>query len=302
MKKRVKKRVKYDLIIILSLVIFFAHLGIRVDAMGTTDDSTLTQTNMNDMFDSDSRIKTATESSIVTENMKTTTSKEKEKDVIVITTPTPPTPKELSNTFNMQSFRSISSSAIAVTTGESVTSTPSAILLAESYDSKDEMPKCAVASPTPKPEPPSTTYKAPEHSGFKSWLPHKKQNGSNMFASWSAQYKLQENAVNSPNGLRKYKDRYLIALGSYYTETIGTYVDLIMEDGTVIECMLGDQKADKDTDSKNQVHNDGSLVEFLVDRSAIPHKVKYKGDMSYVDETFNQKVAYIKVYEKIAKY
>lgn len=304
MKKRVKRRVKYDIIMIISFIIFFTHLGVRVNAM--EDVHQIYQTTLpewDEISTTGAHTKTATESSIVTENIKTTTSL-KEKDVIETTTePTLITPDELLEIDITVQRMAVSNSAI-VTAEPVETTSASSILLAENYDSEEDMPKVTVSTPTPPPtpEPPSKTYKAPKHSGFKSWLPHKKENGSNMFASWSAQYRLQEKSVNSPNGLRKYKGRYLIALGSYYTKTIGTYVDLIMEDGTVIKCILGDQKANKDTDSKNQIHNDGSLVEFLVDRSAIPYKVKYHGDTSYVDKSFNQKVTYIKVYKKIAKF
>lgn len=283
MKKRViKERVKYCITIMLAFVLFFINMGLRVEATQSIPP-----------FQTEASIATDASIKVVTENNMEHEVLEKDDNGI----------EEIPQIHEMN-IRHIPTNNDVETTPEEAVTTASAILLAESYDSKEEMPTCKLATLTPKPvqEPPSTSYTAPQHSGFKSWLPHRRQNGDNMFASWSTQYKLQLKANTSPNGLRKYKDRYLIALGSYYTETIGTYVDLIMEDGTVIKCILGDQKADKDTDTFNQVHNDGSLVEFLVDRTRIPHIVKQRGDVSFVDESFNQKVAYIKVYDKIAKY
>lgn len=85
----------------------------------------------------------------------------------------------------------------------------------------------------------------------------------------SDQYKLLNKSNATDAGIyRKIGDRYAIALGSYYGSKIGTKytVHFKQKNGSkkVIQAVLGDQKADKDTDSKNQYHTvDGSVLEFV---------------------------------------
>lgn len=85
----------------------------------------------------------------------------------------------------------------------------------------------------------------------------------------SAQYSLLNSAscyTDPSTGIRMVGNRYCIAVGSYYTTAIGTPINLVFEDGTVVRCILGDCKADKDTNSTNQFHLcDGSVAEFVVD-------------------------------------
>lgn len=79
-------------------------------------------------------------------------------------------------------------------------------------------------------------------------------------------------------GLRKVGDRYCIALGSYYTTTIGQKVDLYFEDGTVLKCILGDCKADIHTDPTNRFHSeDGSVAEFIIDGAYLKGTEAWRG-------------------------
>lgn len=77
-------------------------------------------------------------------------------------------------------------------------------------------------------------------------------------------------------GIRMFDGRYCIAVGSYYTTKIGTKIDVVLEGGGIIRCVLGDCKSDSHTDSMHQYHTggwdrgrwwpaDGSVVEFVVD-------------------------------------
>lgn len=117
----------------------------------------------------------------------------------------------------------------------------------------------------------------------------------------SQQYKLQQKAYSGNYGIRQVDGRYCIALGSYYTSTIGVYVDIILKNGTVIPCIVADCKADSDTDSKNIMHPDGSLVEFVVDVNTLNHKAKIMGDMSYVNNKWKSEVKKVKIYNKKEK-
>lgn len=85
----------------------------------------------------------------------------------------------------------------------------------------------------------------------------------------SAQYALLNSEYaysDKETGIRMYKGRYCIALGQGYTKTIGTKVDLVLEDGTIWKCVLGECKATKDTNPEQTFCKwDGSVAEFVVD-------------------------------------
>lgn len=134
----------------------------------------------------------------------------------------------------------------------------------------------------------------PYNSGFKSYMPYTAITSRN-----SPQYKLQEQSAYTGNyGIRQVNGRYCVAIGSYYTSEIGTLFDLILENGTVIPCILADQKADKDTDSSNimTMHN-GCVSEFVVDTSYLKRKAKQYGDISYCDDSWNSPVETIRLYK-----
>lgn len=137
-------------------------------------------------------------------------------------------------------------------------------------------------------------YSVPETSGFKSYMSY-----AAITSKSSPQYKMQhEKAYTGKNGIRQVDGRYCVAIGSYFTDEIGTLFDLVLKNGTVIPCILSDQKADKDTDLQNIVtkHN-GCLSEFIVDMDKLKSSIKKMGDVSYFDETWNSPVDLIRVYE-----
>lgn len=112
-----------------------------------------------------------------------------------------------------------------------------------------------------------------------------------------SQGRLQKKAHTDKNGLRKVDNRYCIALGSYYTTKIGCKIDLVMSDGQVIKCILGDQKSDRHTDSRHQKHRtDGSLVEFIVDKNKLNRQVKRYGDISKLSQ-FKESVRKVRIYQ-----
>ena len=67
-------------------------------------------------------------------------------------------------------------------------------------------------------------------------------------------------------GIRMSQGRYCIAVGSFYTTKIGQKIDLVLTNGEVIKCILGDCKSDEHTDPTHRFHAvDGSVAEFIVD-------------------------------------
>lgn len=137
----------------------------------------------------------------------------------------------------------------------------------------------------------------PSNNSIKSYMDYRCITSRN-----SRQYQLQHSLAYTGNhGLRMVKDRYCVAVGSYYTTTIGQYIDIELENGSVIRGILADCKADKHTDSTNRINPNGSVVEFVVDTRTLDKTAKKMGDISYVND-WNSKVVNIKVYEKIEEF
>ena len=123
-------------------------------------------------------------------------------------------------------------------------------------------------------------------------------------ATSSPQYRLQHTLAYTGNyGIRQVNGRYCVALGSAYITKIGTYFDLILENGTVIPCILADQKDDKDTDSSNKItEHDMSLTEFVVSEWSLSSNVTRMGDISYAANSWNSPVKYIKIYDYVEEF
>lgn len=100
----------------------------------------------------------------------------------------------------------------------------------------------------------------------------------------SKQYELQEKSVTNEKGFRTYQGRKLIAIANY---EVGTYLDLKLDDDTVIKVIVGDIKA-----NTSCLHGDGSLIEFIVDTNIMNSEwlalgdlsVAYKGNIKLIKE------------------
>ena len=139
-----------------------------------------------------------------------------------------------------------------------------------------------------------TEYRVPSNRGFKSYMSYRA-----ITSKSSLQYKLQSIAYTGEFGIRQINGRFCVAIGTFSNATVGTYIDLILENETVIPCVVGDFKADIHTDSTNKVtsHN-GCVSEFLIDKTVLHSTAKKIGDISYCKEEWKSPVKIIKVYEK----
>lgn len=134
----------------------------------------------------------------------------------------------------------------------------------------------------------------PSNNGIKSYMDYKF-----ITSKSSDQYKLQEAlAYTGEYGLRMVNGRYCIAVGSYYTTTIGQYLDIELENGNVIKAILADCKADIHTDITNRINPNGSVIEFVVETENLDNMARKMGDISYVNG-WDSKVVNIKVYDKV---
>ncbi len=113
----------------------------------------------------------------------------------------------------------------------------------------------------------------PKHNNFKSYMGYK-----TITCKSSKQYKLQQKAKTGKYGIRTAKGRYLIAMGTYYSNNVGDKFDIKLSNGTVLKCMIGDIKSDRHTDAKRQKQKyDGSIIEFITDPTKMPSDVKKAG-------------------------
>lgn len=104
----------------------------------------------------------------------------------------------------------------------------------------------------------------------------------------SAQYRLQKKAITDENGLRKVDEYYCVALGTYYSSNIGDIFKVTLDSGETFKVIVGDIKADKDTDIYNMYHvrydGSGDMIEFIVDTDILPRKVRRAGTISAIDK------------------
>ena len=138
-------------------------------------------------------------------------------------------------------------------------------------------------------------YKIPNNSGFKSYMSY-----TAITSTTSQQYKIQNKyAYTGSYGIRQVKGRFCVALGSYFNAEVGQYFDLVLENGTIIPCILGDAKANIHTDNNNlfTVAN-GCCSEFIIDPSQLNSKAKRDGNISSCSKKWNSPVTAIRVYKK----
>ena len=141
-----------------------------------------------------------------------------------------------------------------------------------------------------------TTFNVPEQYNSKDFKSFERW--QSITAKNTPHYKLQnEYAYTGDDGIRMVDGRYCIALGSYFTTAIGQYVDIVLANGTVIPCILGDQKADIHTDDLHIAHPDGSIVEFIVDMDVIASLARKMGNMSYAYDEWRSPVVQVIVYD-----
>ena len=142
-------------------------------------------------------------------------------------------------------------------------------------------------------------YNIPEYYGFKSWMSYKAITNKS-----SKQYKLQQIALTGYAGIRVANDRMCVAIGTAFGAEIGTYIDLILENGTIIPCIVGDIKDQKHTDSSNvftivtKNKKTYCCSEFIVDTKQLDKNAAKAGDISYADDNWDSPVVSIIVYDK----
>ena len=118
----------------------------------------------------------------------------------------------------------------------------------------------------------------------------------------SKQYALQLRAsTDQDNGLRILRNRYMVAIGSYFGCKVGQFIDVELSDGEVLKCIVGDAKQDIHTDDQNLHGLNGDTVEFIVNENVLKDKTTVKGNISDVSDVFDGKVVEIRKYDHVER-
>lgn len=175
----------------------------------------------------------------------------------------------------------------------------------------------ATPSPSPSPTPSPTLTPTMTPSPTPTPLPfvEKEVDKGHPFKPWteyvvynikgSQQNKLQKVAkTDEKSGIRVVVDpygveRYCVALGTYWCgghpEHIGRCVDMVMENGHILPCVLADVKREEDARKSRYGKINNDVIEFIVDRKHLPSGVY--GDMQRAGEEFEGDVVRMIVYD-----
>jgi hypothetical protein len=184
-----------------------------------------------------------------------------------------------------------SEEAVAESDSVSVSSVAESSVTEESDPNSENQENGTEIEATEQPETYEVIKEYPITDGntTKTVLPYK------AFGKNTNQAKLQSLCQTNEVGLRVYDGRFTIAVGTYFNTSIGQYFDLVLENGTVIPCIMGDLKADIHTDSRGLfTEASGCMTEFIVDRTYLPNK----NSATYCYEEWNSKVVNVIVYNK----
>ena len=107
------------------------------------------------------------------------------------------------------------------------------------------------------------------------------------------QWELQQKAYTNEYGLRKIGTDYCVAVGSYYSETVGERFKITLDNDNEFTVIISDLKKDEHTDSTNRyspVYDENgefysaNVLEFVVDTKQLHSMVITLGTVSYYDE------------------
>lgn len=113
------------------------------------------------------------------------------------------------------------------------------------------------------------------HNGMKTFMSY-----TTITNTSSNQYELQQIAYTDEDGFRKINNRYCVAIGTAFKAFVGQIFDVELENGTIINCVVGDIKDTKDTDNTNVFTSQGCCLEFIVDTRQLSGIIKTLGDCS----------------------
>lgn len=136
-------------------------------------------------------------------------------------------------------------------------------------------------------------YLIPENEGYKSFMDYRKITDES-----SPQYVLQQQAYTGDYGIRMVDGRYCVAIGFAFEPVIGQYFDLVLENGTVIPCVISDEKDPADCTDLIFTDDNGCCTEFVVDIDNLNKSSAISGNISSLNDKWNSPVEKIIIYRK----
>ena len=117
----------------------------------------------------------------------------------------------------------------------------------------------------------------------------------------SDQYKLQQEAYTDSDGIRCIGDDVCVAVGTAYAEKCGIRLEITLDSGNSFTAVVGDIKADRDTDKSNRYrplgNGRGDMIEFIVETSKLDKTVRRMGSIGTY-EKYSGNVTAIKVLDE----
>ena len=99
----------------------------------------------------------------------------------------------------------------------------------------------------------------------------------------SPQYRLQQKAYTDEQGIRCIGKDKCIAVGSYYSTTIGDRFKITLSSGNSFTAIVADGKSDMHTESTHMFRPVGygkkNVIEFVVDTSKLDSRVRQSGNI-----------------------
>lgn len=122
-------------------------------------------------------------------------------------------------------------------------------------------------------------FDVPSNSSFKTYMDYK-----TITSKSSKQYKIQTMCTTNGDGLRTYDGYYTVAVGTAFGVGVGDYIDVTLDTGAVLHCIVGDMKQNAHVgDDRMQVSANGNVVEFIVETKKLDNRAKVSGNISSID-------------------
>lgn len=107
---------------------------------------------------------------------------------------------------------------------------------------------------------------------------------------YTPHYRLQKAAWTDSQGLRKYGEDYIVALGSHYSTSVGDRFEITLEGGETFTVIFGDGKWDVDCDSERMytpcIDYNGepaaNLLEFVIDKDVLDPDIYEYGSIDRI--------------------
>ena len=115
---------------------------------------------------------------------------------------------------------------------------------------------------------------------FKSYMPY-----TTITNKTSKQYNLQQQAYTDENGLRCIDGKPMVAVGTGWGLSVGDIALVTCENGNNFEVIIGDIKANTDTNSDNKTTSANNCrCEFIVDMNELNSNIKISGNVAVLKQ------------------